>query len=652
MRHPTTTPVRLLDNLLLPGRLAPIEALGQWLLVGDAVARDIRLAHVRAAYEQHPRREELAARWRLLWSNRAAVQLLAETGIPTHHTLLKELVERGVNRVIPRRGTAELVALVGLLPFTEEDAGWLESLPLDRLGPLAPLVSLPPPVLLEAAALLALRSAGAGLARELLELEPDLPESASPYFGLPEVVNALVRDPADDAAWAGWTACQAAQGTTLERARRRLEIRGVSTDLLFRLELLEAQGARLDLLLRVATGRRDGRELAAAIVRGSLGQRGLHSLARNSMRRLARKVVEHTGETGERYVVTSRLDWDAIRRSALWGGALTAFTALFKYGILGLPLAPLFSGLAVALNYTVSFIIMQLGHLTLASKQPAMTAAALATALEHHDRVSEQVELVAGITRSQVVATLGNVLGTIPVAVLLAVGVYWLTGAPPLDPETAEHAVHGLHPLLSWSLPFAALTGVYLWLASLAAGWAANWSAFRGLPEGVAAHPGLRRATGVAGAERLGGFMEHHLGGILGYVALGSLMGFMPVLFRLAGLTIEVRHVTLHAGSLALGTASLLLAGGSAGVWGAVAWGSLGIILIGACNFGVSFALALRTAMRARELTTRDRLRFWAALRKAFRERPGQFLLPPPRGQDTAQGKGEEGKGKGKSLQG
>jgi site-specific recombinase len=55
----------------------------------------------------------------------------------------------------------------------------------------------------------------------------------------------------------------------------------------------------------------------------------------------------------------------------------------------------------------------------------------------------------------------------------------------------------------------------------------------------------------------------------------------------------------------------------------------VGIILIGTLNFSVSFALALRTAMRARDLGERERKRLWAALRAAFRKSPRRFLSRP-----------------------
>ena len=176
---------------------------------------------------------------------------------------------------------------------------------------------------------------------------------------------------------------------------------------------------RLDDILRVLFGAEDGRQLAGELVRGSMRQRGMRSLARNALKRLARKVVEHTGETGERYVVRNRDDWSETGRTAGWAGLLTAVTALGKYALGDLPLAPMVLGLGLALDYSLSFVLLQLFHLTLASKQPAMTAAALAAALEEKGHLEEQVELVAGITRSQVIATIGNVIVTMPAALAL-----------------------------------------------------------------------------------------------------------------------------------------------------------------------------------------------------------------------------------------
>jgi len=267
---------------------------------------------------------------------------------------------------------------------------------------------------------------------------------------------------------------------------------------------------------------------------------------------------------------------------------------------------------------------------SLASKQPAMTAAALARALESGDGQGREIELVAAITRSQVIATVGNVCAAIPTALLISGLWIWLAGHGPFGPETALHSLHGNLPFHGWTLVFAAATGVLLWLSSLATGWAANWSAYRCLPEALARNHRIRTLLGSNGAEALGRFVERHISGFLGYLALGTLLIFVPMAFAFAGIHLEVRHVTLQAASLALASASLWAQGALS--WGEVLWGLLGVALIGAMNFAVSFALALWTALRARDLRGINSRRLWWGILRAFNRQPGRFLLPPRTG--------------------
>jgi site-specific recombinase len=631
---PEVTAHRLLERVLAEPAEDALAALLGWLLEESPVAfdgsspRNERLALLDQALRAHPRQAELLERLRAAWTHGSVVRLLAETGLPVHSTLFKESFERLVDQVAPRLAPEDdLFVLVTRLPLTPPDAEWIEGLDPATLAPWAPLVALPDRALLDAARLLAIRAASLGLGRDLLELFPGEPESASPFFTLQGEVERLAAEPHDAERYAAWLDTLARARARLRDAEDRLERRGVTTDIIFRLELLEAQLARLELLLAVATGRGDGRHLAAAIVRGAIRQRGVRSLAHNSLKRLARKVTEHTAETGEHYQVATARDWDDTSWSAAGGGVVTALTAFGKYAIGGLPLSPLVAGVAYSVNYTASFVTLQLAHFTLASKQPAMTGAALAEALERGVGDGAEVETVARITRSQVAATLGNVLTTMPVTAGLALLVWWLTGAAPLGAESAEHTVHGMHPFRSLTIPYAIVTGVMLWLASLAAGWAGNWSGFRGLPEALARHARLRRLLGPERAQAIGRFTARHLSGIAGYTALGFLLGMVPVVFQFAGVPLEVRHVTLHAASLALAAASLY--GTPLFSWAAVGWGMLGILVIAVCNIGVSFGLALRTAVRARDLNPAERRRLWRELGRAFRADPKRFLWRP-----------------------
>jgi site-specific recombinase len=88
-----------------------------------------------------------------------------------------------------------------------------------------------------------------------------------------------------------------------------------------------------------------------------------------------------------------------------------------------------------------------------------------------------------------------------------------------------------------------------------------------------------------------------------------------------------VRHITLQAASVAFcccrcSTWGLL-------GWREVGWSLAGIALTGVLNFTVSFALALRTAIRAHDLHPGERMALWRDLWRTAASRPGLFLGRP-----------------------
>lgn len=629
----TTGQIReLLDGAGASPGLGWLEAALRWLKGAEGGDRTARLQALEEGLRRHPEGISLRMKLAAAWSHASAVRLLAETGLPDRPTLMGEGLQRLMDLAVPRWDAEEdLYALFNRLDLEEADAEWILGLSPADLEPWTEFVRPARGTWVQAARLLAHRAAAVGLSRDILDLDPEASDADSPFFVLPKSVREWGQQPGDPARQAAWDACRSACRAQLAEAHARLDARGVSTDLVYRLELLEGMLLRIDDLLHAAAGKGDGRAFTAELVRGAAKQRSLSDLARGILKRLARKVVEHTGETGEHYIASDRKEWRAIGWAAAGGGVVTAFTALLKYGLGAAPLAPLFVGLGLAANYTLSFVAMQLLGLTLASKQPAMTAASLAAALEKENGLEEEVELVAAISRTQVIATLGNVLATIPLA--LGICALWklLGPGPVLSAETAHHGLAALHPFRSWTILYAALTGVFLWLSSLAAGWAANWSAYRRLPEAMARSPRLIALLGAGGAARAGAFTRRHLSGIVGYTALGVLLGFVPVFVsRFVGLPLEVRHVTLQAASLALDAGSLW--GTPAFRWGPVLWALASIAFIGALNFGVSFALALRTAARARDLSATGKRQLWRAILSALNRQPRRFLWAPPAG--------------------
>ena len=618
-------------DAMLTGDSLKLEPLLRWLhaaspagSVDGEARRTSRLRRLHDALLERNLMIDLSVEWK----HTSAVRLLAETGLPDRTSLLGEGFLRVVDRIIPRLDQeGDLYALLDRLDLAEADAVWIESLPGDLCAAMGKLLAPRPETCVHAACLLANRAAAVGLSRDILALDPHGSDADSPFFDLSRTVRECGEQPGNTDSRARWESCRAGCFAALDQAHASLEDCGVSTDLVFRLELLKAQLDRIDYLLALASGEGDGQAFAAELVRGSVGQHGLKILFHTTVKRLARKVVEHTGDTGEHYIARDRREWRSMGWSAAGGGLLTAGTALLKYGVSALPLAPLLLGLSLACNYTLSFFLMQLLGFSLASKQPAMTAAALARALEAGEDQNREIDLVAAITRTQVIATVGNIFAAIPTALLISGLWIWFTGQGPLGPETALHSLHGNHPLHAWTLVFAAATGVLLWLSSLASGWAANWSAYRRLPEALAQSHRIRVLLGQPRADALGRFVHRHISGFIGYLALGGLLVFVPMAFTFVGIHLEVRHVTLQSAALAMASASLWAQG--ALNWTEVLWGLLGIACIGTLNFVVSFALALWTALRARDLSGRGSRRLWWGIAKAFNRQPGRFLLAP-----------------------
>src|SRR5258708_29495428 len=67
---------------------------------------------------------------------------------------------------------------------------------------------------------------------------------------------------------------------------------------------------------------------------------------------------------------------------AAGGGFVMAFTTLLKFALYALGLSAFWGGLAAGINYSISFVLIQLLHFTVATKQPAMTAPAMAAKLK------------------------------------------------------------------------------------------------------------------------------------------------------------------------------------------------------------------------------------------------------------------------------
>lgn len=565
--------------------------------------------------------------------------LFADSGLPTARSFLSEASDRLARRLLPEpRADQDLAALVRWLVLRSAVAAGLvrlEALRFERL-----IQALMPPdrpdlwtglglAAVDGFRLLAARVLDTGLHPRLRDRMAGHRISESPAHRLFTASAALAdawdAGRADDQAdWlAAVDACQRAVAGT--RAQHGAE--GVSVEVVFSLDVLESCLGRMRLIAELfaadpgqrSTARRQlVIELAAAVHR----DRSLRDLARRSLRLLHRRIVDRSGATGEHYIAHNRKEYWQIWRAAAGGGLLTTATAAIKLGshqiCHALHAAPMVEGLVYSVNYAGSFLALQHLHLMLATKQPAMTAAALA-AIVRDRRGDDRIEQIASYTQricsSQVAAATANV--AVVAVGCFALDLAWtvLGGSHFLAAAEADAIYTNFSPLSSLTLFYAALTGVILWLSSLIGGAFDNWVAWHRLPQAC-----LDR-----GWRRIGEGLRQHASGWGTNVSLGLMLGFTPVLGTILGLPLDVRHVTLSTGQLALACAA------QPDWWrdGFVLLAGSGIAVMFVLNLSVSFLLSLLTAVRAYDLPAGELYGLLRLLIGRACTRPWAFLLPP-----------------------
>jgi site-specific recombinase len=577
------------------------------------------------------------------------LSLFAEAGLPNDRGLVPETVDRLFRIVLPApRQEAELARLFLRLFPTKKEVERVFGLPQDPLHRLAALFApvevpeaweKPLAALLDAFCLLAARVQGLGLSEKLRVRSQRGPVQQSPFYRLPRATDALVdavkKHDGIAAAEQDWKANVGECRAELETIVAHLDASGVNLDIVYALDVIEQSLARMEIISGVLVAKpglpkiTTVLRLLRVVIRGRLNDRSLWILAHNSFRLLAKKIVEWAGKTGEHYITTNREEYRLMWQAAIGGGLLTVGTAAIKLMVTHRGLSAFGEGFLAGLNYAVSFVIMQNYHLALATKQPSMTGAALACIIQRYQvslNSDELVVYVKRIVRSQLAAALGNILAVGAGAVVFSLLWRWLVGHPFLELETAEYAVKSMNPLRSGTAFFAALTGVILWLSSLAGGWIENWAVYHQLPKAIAEHR-LGATLKPETLTRLSESFSRNIAGWGGSVVLGFMLGMTPSIGRFFGLPLDVRHVTLSTGTLALGASSRAL---EVLGTGALIWAGLGIAVTFAMNLGVSFYLALRLALRAQDVSHGDSVEILRTLWREFRTSPREFFFPAP----------------------
>jgi site-specific recombinase len=640
----------------LTERVDQLEAIAKWLrssgkvppVAGAEPADRPQVSRLRllvAALEGVPFvRERLSTVVWAVLSESSGLMLLARLGLPTDRGFWNETIDRLSRRFLPEPvDESDLAQLVSRLLPGERDAIWLSSAPDELIVRLARALdgwrstwSVLHRASSDAVSLIATRVSAVGLSDVIRTRSPRIALSESPFFKLPRSCDALVASLSGEAAKVFAEQCRhevTACRQVLAEVVDNLEKFGVSVDVVYRIELVTKNLDRLEVLLGLLT-RSEGdpaigaRRLLVDLVMARVKDRDLGDITRNNLHLLARKIIERAGQTGEHYITSSRKEYFKMLASAGGGGVLTTGTCALKYLVGWGQFAPFVEGMLNASNYAGSFILMQFLGFTLATKQPSMTAAALAGSMRESAGFTDLTGLVstiARITRSQLAAAIGNIGLVIPAALLFDFAHLTYVGRHFLDEHTAQYVIKSLHPTQSGTIFYAALTGVLLWLSSVGAGWLENWAVYRRLPEAIAEHR-IRRLLGSRLTHWASKVFAHNISGIGGNATLGVLLGMTPVMGKFFGLPLDVRHVTLSTGALTLAGCGI---GADVLTTSDYLAAMAGIAIIGSLNFGVSFVLALAVALRARQVLRSDQFKLFVSVVITFVRSPLQFVFPP-----------------------
>jgi len=383
------------------------------------------------------------------------------------------------------------------------------------------------------------------------------------------------------------------------------------------------------LQLRIENRRKVGLDLALELVEAHNRKYTVRELFADNINLLARNVTENASRTGEHYIADSRSEYTAMYRSAAGAGFIIGGMAMLKILISYLRAAPLVEAFLFSMNYSFGFMLIHVLHFTVATKQPAMTASRIAADLHSRDGrnidLDSLIELVVKVIRTQFVAVLGNLSIAFPVAYLLALGYFGLTGHHFVNTDKALHLLHDIDPFSSLALFHAAIAGVCLFLAGLISGYYDNKALYTRMSQRVRRARWLNRLLGRNRTARLGDYLETGLGGLMGNFYFGILLGTIGTIGFIIGLPIDIRHITFSAANFAIAMVAL----DHATTWKMIAISGFGVIAIGTVNLWVSFSLALFVAMRSRQVRFRHGIPLLRGLLARFLKKPLDFFLPP-----------------------
>lgn len=575
-----------------------------------------------------------------------------DSGILPGTTFLAELYRRSIHKIIPEiYPQGDIRTAISKIFTKKGDLKWLKAVPIEKWGDLIDEIetsdyntTVVQEQIVNALVILTHRITSLGLEPELSSKMPDIDKLSSPFITQSEEIikfaqkisnaDSEVSFDKNDIDYKQILVLLNQCEDLLKQLRNHRNEFGASISLTYILVRLQQLINRVRLLLKLLVKDELIRHEATTlllfeIVRSEHEKNSVFGYINQNIDLIAYQVAEHGSKTGQHYITETRSEFNYLFKASMKGGFIVGFMALFKILISYIKMAPAWYAFSYSLNYALGFVTMHVTHSALATKQPALTAQTMASTI-HSDLYEENKldgigELVARVSRSQLLSFFGNLIIVFPMGMFVAFMYELIFGTNLANSQKAMHLIHDLHPFTSGSLIFASIAGVYLFLTGIVSGYVDNVVIYRNIPERIKTHWLLIAFLSEKRRTKIGTYIDKNLGAIVGNIFFGFCMGSTSIIGHFFGIGADIRHITFAAANFGIALISLDF---HLSVFDII-WTVAGIVGIGFFNFMVSFNLAFYVALKARGVVIKDTFKIIGNIFSYFRRHPGAFFFPP-----------------------
>ncbi len=596
-----------------------------------------------------------------LFSNRHFSRMISDAGILQDSDFIYEVKKRLWAKVLPyqpEKDTYEYI--LNQVFFKHTDAIWIDMIPMEQLEEMYELLGFHSIFdnvsddssigeLLSSIALISQRMSGRAMESYIIRMVPEYSHFESPFLALEREVMQATNDllkgeisylTTDDITWRQIKVFHKQCNEFVNQAFKNSSKYGISIKVNQSLLRLRQQLSRVEVLISLIvvdtnsideSKRRNSIQLVRKLIEYNCYKYNVTGLIKESTQLISYEITQHTAKTGEHYITNTAREYWHMFRGSMGAGIVVGFMCILKVFAHETDASIFGHAMLYSLNYALGFCLIYLLGFTLATKQPAMTAATIIKAIEdgrknHIDGADKHVgfaKLFARLFRSQFIAFIGNVILAFPIALLLVWGIDSIFEVNIVAHEWEKLLVDA-DPIESRALFHAGIAGVFLFLSGIISGNVSNRNKHNQVFYRIQEHPILKHNFGIARTTKWANWVDTKWPGIASNICFGLFMGTCGAIGTFLGLGIDIRHITFVSGNIALG----FYGSGFDAPNSMLIWAFIGMWLIGFMNFTVSFGLSLFLAFRSRNIPFSETKELAKSTLKYFKSFPSEFFLP------------------------